>query len=106
METSPQKQKEQRQKQLDTDKLVTTEFWNLKINIFTWKGFEQCVREETAHLTTLKSKVVNLLKETAEIETNYQRLLLLTLLPLNYFMVLSMSLLSLVIGVISENTCF
>ncbi len=47
---------------------------NLEINIFTWKSFEQCVREETAsaHLTTLKSKSiydVNLLKETAEIET-------------------------------------
>ncbi len=45
---------------------------NLEINIFTSKGFEQCVRYETAHLATLKSKsilVVNLLKETAEIET-------------------------------------
>jgi hypothetical protein len=32
---------------------------------------EQCVREQTAHLATLKSKyiVVNLLKETADIET-------------------------------------
>ncbi len=45
---------------------------NLEINIFTWKGFEQCVREETAHEATLKSKsikFVNLLKEIAEIET-------------------------------------
>jgi hypothetical protein len=32
---------------------------NLEINIFTRKGFEQkkCVREETAHLATLKSQV-------------------------------------------------
>ncbi len=40
---------------------------NLEINISTWKGFE-----ETVHLATLKSKsihVVNLLKESAEIET-------------------------------------
>jgi hypothetical protein len=45
---------------------------NLEINKFTCKGFEQCVSEETCHLETLKSKskqVVNLLKETAEIET-------------------------------------
>jgi hypothetical protein len=44
----------------------------LEINIFTWKGFEQYVREQAAHVATLKSKsiyVVNLLKETAEIET-------------------------------------
>jgi hypothetical protein len=31
---------------------------NDEINIFTWKGFEQCVREETAHLATLKSKSI------------------------------------------------
>ncbi len=46
---------------------------NLEINIYcTWKGFEQCCREETAHLATLKSKsikVVNLLKENADFET-------------------------------------
>jgi hypothetical protein len=45
---------------------------NLEINIFTLKGFEQCVREKIAHLATRKSKslqVVNLLEETAEIET-------------------------------------
>ncbi len=30
LETSPQKQKEQRQKQLGTDKLVTTQIWKLK----------------------------------------------------------------------------
>ncbi len=45
---------------------------SLEINIFIWKRFEQCVREETAHLATLKSvsiEVVNLLKETADIET-------------------------------------
>ncbi len=49
---------------------------NLEINIFTWKGFEQFVREETAHLATLRSKsiyVVNLLKETAEIEQEWQK---------------------------------
>jgi hypothetical protein len=30
----------------------------MKINVFTvlGKGFEECVREETAHLATLKSK--------------------------------------------------
>ncbi len=27
-------------------------------DIFTWKGFEECVREETAHLVTLKSKSI------------------------------------------------
>ncbi len=45
---------------------------NLEINIFTWKRFEKWVREETAHLASLKSKnilVGNLLKETEEIET-------------------------------------
>ncbi len=45
---------------------------DLEINIFTCKGFEQCVREETAHLEALKSKSIqddNLLKETAEIKT-------------------------------------
>jgi hypothetical protein len=68
LETSPQNQKDQRQKQLGADKLVTTQIWKLKnlmslfsdfvfipvhfefIAIFTWKGFEECVREETAHL--------------------------------------------------------
>jgi hypothetical protein len=52
LETSPQKQKEHRQKDL--------------------KAFEECVREETAHLATLKSKSIevdNLLKKSAEIET-------------------------------------
>ncbi len=29
---------------------------NIEINLFTRKGFEECVREETAHLATLKSK--------------------------------------------------
>jgi hypothetical protein len=29
---------------------------NLEINIFTSKRFQQCIREETAHLATLKSK--------------------------------------------------
>ncbi len=30
---------------------------NIKINMFTvLKGFEECVKEETAHLATLKSK--------------------------------------------------
>ncbi len=30
---------------------------NIEINIFTvLKGFEECVREETDHLVTLKSK--------------------------------------------------
>ncbi len=45
---------------------------NLEINLITWKGFEQCIREETTHLAALKSKSIkvdNLLKETAEIET-------------------------------------
>jgi hypothetical protein len=31
LEASPQKQKEQRQKQLGADKLVTTQIWKLKI---------------------------------------------------------------------------
>ena len=31
LETSPQKQKEQRQKQLGANKLVTTQIWKLKI---------------------------------------------------------------------------
>jgi hypothetical protein len=39
----------------------------------TRKGFEECVREETAHLATLKSKkytqVDSLPKDTAEIES-------------------------------------
>jgi hypothetical protein len=38
----------------------------------TRKGFEECVREETAHLATLKSKsilVYSLPNDTAEIET-------------------------------------
>jgi hypothetical protein len=30
LETSPQKQKEQRQKQVGADKLVTTQIWKLK----------------------------------------------------------------------------
>ncbi len=30
-------------------------YWNKHI-YSTWKGFEDCVREETAHLGTLKSK--------------------------------------------------
>jgi hypothetical protein len=34
---------------------------NLEINIFTLKEFEQCVREETVYLATLKSKVCKLL---------------------------------------------
>jgi hypothetical protein len=48
---------------------------NIEIDIFTVRTgirFEECVREETAHLTTLKSKsryVDNLPKDTAEIET-------------------------------------
>jgi hypothetical protein len=46
---------------------------DLEINIFTLKGFEQCVREETAHLATLILKVYKLLgtllKENAKIET-------------------------------------
>ncbi len=29
---------------------------NIEINIFTWKGFEQRVWEETAHFATLKYK--------------------------------------------------
>jgi hypothetical protein len=29
---------------------------NIEINIFTQKGFEEFVREETAHLATLNSK--------------------------------------------------
>jgi hypothetical protein len=81
----------------------------------TRKGFEECVREETAHLATLKSKkyyVYILPKDIAEIETgigeksnpgtrqtdgknlvwfgeierNYQCLPLHTILPLNYLM--------------------
>jgi hypothetical protein len=98
LETSPQ-----RQKQLGADKLVAIQIWKFKnfmslflmscpflyivnimqyfnheseINIFTWKGFEQCAREETANLATLKSKsiwVVSLLKETAEIEQEWQK---------------------------------
>ncbi len=31
------------------------------INIFTWKGFEECVGEKTAHLATLKSKIIYLI---------------------------------------------
>jgi hypothetical protein len=31
---------------------------NLEINLFTWKGFEQCIREETTHLAALKSKSI------------------------------------------------
>jgi hypothetical protein len=31
---------------------------NLEINIFTWKGFEQYVREETTHLATLKPEII------------------------------------------------
>ncbi len=34
---------------------------NLEIKIFTWKEFEQNVREETAHLATLNLKVYKLL---------------------------------------------
>jgi hypothetical protein len=34
LETSPQKQKEQGQKQLGTDKLVTTKIWKLKNLMF------------------------------------------------------------------------
>jgi hypothetical protein len=44
----------------------------LYINIITCKGFEECVRVETAHLATLKSKstqVDNLFKKTAGIES-------------------------------------
>jgi hypothetical protein len=59
LETSPQKQKEQRQKQLGADKFVTTQIWKLK------------------HLMSLFSDVFflpvhqvdNLLKETADNET-------------------------------------
>ncbi len=44
----------------------------LYIKLFIWKRFEECVREKTAHLATLKYtsiQVGNLLKETAEIES-------------------------------------
>jgi hypothetical protein len=43
---------------------------NLKINIFTWKEIEECVRNWP--FSNFKSKsiqVVNLLKETTEIDT-------------------------------------
>jgi hypothetical protein len=44
---------------------------NIEINLFTI-GFEECVREETALLATLKSKSIrkvhSLPKDTAEIE--------------------------------------
>ncbi len=44
----------------------------VQYTLFIWKRFEECVREETAHLATLKYKSIqvdNLLKETAEIES-------------------------------------
>ncbi len=50
---------------------LNNEYWNKHI-YSTQKGFEECVREETAHLATLKSKKVlddSLPKDIAEIET-------------------------------------
>jgi hypothetical protein len=47
------------------------EYWNKHI-YSALKGYEECVREETAHLATLKAKkyiVIRLPKDTAEIET-------------------------------------
>jgi hypothetical protein len=67
-ETSPNKQKEHRQKQLGADKLVTTHIWKLKNLMslfchvfslpvhFEFFAIFSCVREETAHLATLKSQ--------------------------------------------------
>jgi hypothetical protein len=47
---------------------------NLEINIFTWKGFEQCVREETAHLSTLKSKsLLIFLKRLQRLKQEWQK---------------------------------
>jgi hypothetical protein len=50
---------------------------NLEINIFTWKGFEQCVREETAYLATLKfkgiySKLLTFLKRLQRLKQVWQ----------------------------------
>jgi hypothetical protein len=39
LETSPQKQKEQRQKQLGADKLATTQIWKLKIFMSLFSDF-------------------------------------------------------------------
>ena len=47
------------------------EYWNKHI-YSTRKGFKECVREETAHLATLKSKKYiswSLPKDTVDIET-------------------------------------
>jgi hypothetical protein len=79
LKTVPQKQKEQRQKQLDSDKLVTTQIWKLinfcclfflmsfpfldimnSLQYLLERDLRECVREETAHLATLKLKIIYL----------------------------------------------
>ncbi len=47
---------------------------NLEINIFTWKGYEQCVREETAHLATLKSNLLTVLKRLQRLKLECQKI--------------------------------
>ncbi len=44
LETSPQKENNKQHFEFNA--------------IFTWKGFEECVREEIAHLATLKTKSI------------------------------------------------
>ncbi len=50
---------------------------NLEINIFIWKEFEQWVREQTAHLATLKSKsiykVLTFLKRLQILKQEWQK---------------------------------